>query len=57
MNQQTLKQKQPRTANVVPVKPAIDRQERRNEILESIAVDCLVESKEFVKQSKAFEGE
>lgn len=40
-----------------PKAPAVVPEKRRNELLESIAEDCLVNPKTFVEQSKAAEGE
>ena len=37
--------------------PAVAPEKRRNDLLESIAEDCLVKSNAFVAQSKAPEGE
>jgi len=54
--QQTLiKTATPKTK--VPVMPAVVPEKRKNDLLESMAEDCLVDSKVFVKQSKAPEGE
>lgn len=41
----------------VPVKPTAEPQKGKDEILERIAEDCLVDAKAFVEQSKAPEGE
>ena len=41
----------------VPVMPAVVPEKRKNDLLESMAEDCFVDSKVFVKQSKAPEGE
>ena len=41
----------------IPATPAVVPEKRRNELLESIAEDCLVNSEAFVAQSKAPEGE
>lgn len=45
------------STNVPVRKLVVDPKKRKNELLESIAEDCLVDSKVFVEQSKAPEGE
>jgi len=53
--QETLKPTKP--VNVVPTAPVADPKKQKDEILESIAKDCLVNAEAFVKQSEAPEGE
>lgn len=55
MKQQTLKQT--KTTNSVVTKPAVDPAKKRDEILDSVAEDCLIQSESYVEQSKAPEGE
>lgn len=55
MKQQTLKQR--KTANSVVTKPAVDPAQKRDEVLDAVADDCLIQSETYVEQSKAPEGE
>lgn len=57
MKQETVKDKEARQKVVAPAKPAIDPRKMRDEILDGIAEDCALESKTFVDQSLAPEGE
>lgn len=57
MNAQETLNKTSTIDTTVPATPAVAPEKRRNELLESIAEDCLINSKDFVAQSKAPEGE
>jgi len=57
MNAQETLNKTSTTDTTVPATPAVVPEKRKHELLESIAKDCLVNSKAFVAQSKAPEGE
>jgi len=57
MNAQQTLNKTATPKTTVPVMPAVVPEKRTNDLLESMAEDCLVDSKVFVKQSKAPEGE
>ena len=57
MNAQETLNKTSTIDTTVPATPAVAPEKRRNELLESIAEDCLINAKDFVAQSKAPEGE
>ena len=57
MNAQQTLNKTATPKTTVPVMPAVVPEKRKNDLLESMAEDCFVDSKVFVKQSKAPEGE
>ena len=55
MKQQLLKEATQKV--VAPAKPSLVPREKRDEVLDGIANDCVVKSKAYIDQSMAPEGE